>query len=55
MRKAADMQEEIMEKGLHTEAVPKSYNVPAPVQQSEDSSMSGQLPGYGQVMLEGQM
>lgn len=54
MRKATELQEEVMEKGIQLDAIPKSYNIPqAPSEYS--SSTENPLPGYGQVMLEGQM
>ena len=50
MRKAADLQEEVMLKGLDSNAVPRSYQ-PQVNFNSEDASNS-QLAGYGQLVLE---
>lgn len=48
MRKAADLQEEVISKGLTSEAIPKQFNIQQPQNQSEESSVANsQLPGYG--------
>lgn len=51
MRKAADLQEEVMNKGLDEKAQPRTF---LPQQPAPDGSTS-QLPGYGQQIVEAQI
>lgn len=44
MRKAADLQEEVMNKGLDINAIPKTL---VPQMNIDDPMATGQLPGYG--------
>lgn len=45
MRKAADLQEDVMLKGLDCNAIPRSYQ--PQVNYNEEEASNGQLPGYG--------
>ena len=44
MRKAADLQEEVMNKGLEVSAIPKTY---MPQVSHDGAAGTSQLPGYG--------
>lgn len=61
MRKAADLQEEVISKGLPSETVPKQFTYQQPPSPSnpseggESNIANSQLPGYGQLVLEGQI
>ena len=49
MRKAADLQEEVMSRGLAVNAIPKTYLPQA------EAAGSSQLAGYGQMLVESQI
>jgi hypothetical protein len=51
MKKSADIQEEVMTKGIHPDAIPQSYGYD---NQTEPNQGPG-LQGYGQIVLEGQI
>ena len=55
MRRAADLQEEVISKGLGAEAVPKQFQSSMQPPPSSDGEANSQLPGYGQLVLEGQI
>lgn len=56
MRRAADLQEEVISKGLSAEATPKQFTSSMPAPGTSEGEMSNsQLPGYGQLVLEGQI
>ena len=50
MRKAADLQEDVMMKGLQPNAIPRAYQPQVP--QFNEEGAAAQLPGYGQQVLE---
>jgi hypothetical protein len=52
MKRAADLQEEVMTKGIHPDAIPQSFGYD---DQFKDAGSTPGLSGYGQIMLEGQM
>lgn len=52
MRKAADLQEEVMNRGIDVNQIPKHY---APQVSENDMLGSSQLPGYGQILVESQI
>lgn len=54
LRKAAELQQNVMMKGLKPDQVPTAYN-PQLYNQGDDSMSNSQLPGYGQISLEGQI
>ena len=52
MRKAADLQEEVMNKGLDVNAIPKTF---VPQMSAEEAASASHLPGYGQIIVESQI
>lgn len=53
MRRAAELQEEVMNKGIDAGAIPKTF---MPMQVDNEAMMnSSHLPGYGQILVESQI
>ena len=53
MKRSADLQEEVMTKGIHPDAIPQSFGYDTQFEQPPTLETTPGLQGYGQIVLEG--